>query len=193
MIKEDVLQYLKDNLYIIQQDGLSVVSNKFYRDTATTKPDKLLNHRDRFIEEQFSKPLASVPLIPQIVHSKATKDIYKLFIEEAKVPSKIENSTGSYWANRYSESGFKAFKKVFDDPKINRPVLLASAKWYYAQTRTARKMIGNYFSDGIWESCYDDFMKAKADRDKRGGINVPLVNIKLPEPRDENASNMEAG
>lgn len=174
MIKDDVLQYLKDNFYLVQQgDGL-VISNKFTRELG--------------ISSSNTKPIAvDTLIIPHIVHSKATKDIYKLFITEANVPSKIETSNGAYWANRYSETGYKAFAKVFNDPKINRPVLLASTKWYYAQVRTARKMIGTYFSEGIWESCYDDFIK---ERNKRGAINTPLVNIKII---DENASNMEAG
>ena len=177
MIKEDVLQYLKDNFYITSTSNGLVITNKFTRELGIPPID--------------TKPIAlNTPIIPHIVHSKATKDIYKLFITEANVPSKIETSNGAYWANRYSEAGFKAFKKVFDDPAINRSVLLAATKWYYAQTRTARKMIGTYFSEGIWESCYDDFVRA---REKSTKPLTPEQAFKLPEPKDENASNMEAG
>ena len=175
MIKEDVLQYLKDNFYLASTDNGLVITNKFTRELG--------------VSPTSTKSIASdTPLIPHIVHSKATKDIYKLFIEEAKVPSKIDTANGSYWANRYSESGFKAFAKVFNNPEINRPVLLAATKWYYAQTRTARKMIGTYFSEGIWESCYDDFVKA---REKSIRPLTPEQAFKIPEPKDENESNTE--
>lgn len=174
MIKDDVLQYLKDNFYLVQQgDGL-VISNKFTRELGISSSNTI--------------PVAVVPVgQPLGKTGKVDKDMYKLFIQEANVPTKIETGNGAYWANRYSESGFKAFKSVMENPAINRFVLLAATKWYYAQTRTARKMIGTYFSEGIWESCYDDFIK---ERNKRGAINTPLVNIKII---DENASNMEAG
>ena len=170
MIKEDVLQYLKDNFYIIQQGDSWVISNKLTRELGIPS-----NHTISFTAVN---PVEKKVLGPGIT----TKEIYKKFIQDASVPSKIETSNGAYWANRYSEAGFKAFKKVFDNPQINRAILLAATKWYYAQNRTARKMIGTYFSEGIWESCYDDFVRAKEQH--------------KPTPKivdDENTSNMQQG
>ena len=183
MIKEDVLQYLKDEFYLVQQGDSWVISNKFTRELGISS-----NHTVAFTPVN---PVEKIPLKPAV----ATKEVYKQFIQEAKVPSKIETGSGAFWANRYSDKGFKAFKKVMENPDINRAILLASTKWYYAQVRTARVMIGNYFGEGIWESCYDDFVAARA-KHIEGKTEDMLKNMKpLTNPKidNENDSNMEAG
>ena len=180
MIKEDVLQYLKVIFYIIQQDTGWIISNKLTRELGIPSSNTIsLATNTKVVDKVVLKP------------ALATKEFYKQFIINAEVPSKIETNSGAFWANRYSEPGFKAFKKVFDNPSINRTILLASTKWYYAQTRTARKMIGNYFIEGIWESCYDDFVRARKSKSPSDTLSIQAYIA--PKIVDENASNMEAG
>lgn len=179
MIKDDVLQYLKDNLYIIQQGDSWVISNKFTRELGIS-PSNTVSIASSSIIKPILKP------------GITTKEVYKQFIQDAEIPSRITTNSGSFWCNRYSEPGFKAFKRVWDDPKINRSILLAATKWYYKQINTARKMVGNYFSEGIWESCYDDFVKVIEGRKKEPKDYEYLEKI-LPKVVDENASNMEQG
>lgn len=146
MIKEDVLQYLKDNLYIIQQGDGYIITNKFTRElgVSSTNPEP-------------TSTQSKVVLRPAV----ATKEVYKQFISDAGVPTFIYSGNGQkFFANRYSEPAFKVFKKVWDDVKTNRQVLLASTKWYYKQPNTTKVMISTYFEKGIWESCYDDFVRA---------------------------------
>lgn len=139
MIKEDVLQYLKDNGYLLSVDGKTIITNKFLRELG--------------ISSSNSKPIT-------VKHKsvEVTKEDYKQFIVDAEVPTVITTGNGKFFANRFSEKGYNAYKKVLEDhdPKV----LLAACKWYYKQTGMARVMIGNWFSEGIWESCYDDIKKA---------------------------------
>jgi hypothetical protein len=183
MNKEDVLQFLKDGLYIVHDADSSILTSKFFRDfgvraTPTKNGDSI-------------KPARTTT-------STITKEDYKQFIKDAEVPTMISNGNGSkFFANRFSETGFKAFKAL--PSEIDKKVLLAACKWYYKQTQTARVMIGNWFSEGIWESCYDDVKKAMENRDKKVTVlgtgldnGYPPQGI-FPKIVNENDSNMEQG
>lgn len=176
MIKEDVLQYLKDSGYLLSVDGKTIITNKFLRELGISPTPAILATR------QPTKKLV-----------EATKEDYKQFIINAEVPTMITTSNGKFFANRFSEKGFNAFKKVIseNDPKV----LLAACKWYYKQTSTARVMIGNWFSEGIWVSCYDDMKKAIENRDKKTtkiNSGKDYGNV-LPTFLEEGSSNMEQG
>lgn len=168
MLNEDVLQYLKDNLLIVPQAGGYIVTNKLKRalsgvksTISNTKPTKFSSPRALTIDE-----------------------LYKQFIVDAEVPTKITTSSNfSYWANRYSKDGAKAFKAVYLDTKIDKKILLAATKWYYKQTNTARVMISKYFTEGIWESCYDDFVRA-IEKNKSSIIPSSVVDTERDKGRN---------
>lgn len=179
MIEQHVLQYLKDNLYIIQQDDGYIISNKLTRELG--------------VPSHHTIPLATNTKVGEKVVLKpavATKEVYKQFITDAGVPTKLPAGNGNFfWGNRYSEPAFKVFKKVFDDPKIDRQLLLESTKWYYKQPNMSKVMISTYFEKGIWESNYDDWMKAKES--KMGtATNKILERFNIPKIEEENRNSL---
>lgn len=157
MIKEDVLQYLKDSGYLLSVDGKAIITNKFLRDIGAGT----INARNSTSTKSTTTTTSQLSVV--------TKEDYKQFIIDAEVPTVIATGNGKFFANRYSEKGYSSYKKVLEDhdPKV----LLAACKWYYKQTGMARVMIGNWFSEGIWESCYDDIKKAV---DKKVSVDIVM-------------------
>ena len=170
----NVLQYLKDNLYLIREGESFVVSNKFYRDTRSRLPIPT----DAHVVSDTIKSSISTPVGSSMGKGGLTKNDYKEFIEKAQVPSKINAGNGSFfWANRYSNDGFKAWKNAIES--VEYKVLLAATTYYYKQGNTARVMVGNFFSQGIYESFVDDVNNAL---DKKKTLVV-----------EDSSSNMEQG
>ena len=102
MISADVLQYLKDNLYIIQQGDSWIISNKLIRELG--------------ISSSNTKPSL---VVTKVKSTTINKEGYKQFIQDCGVPTFIYTGSGKFFANRYSEPGFKAFKAVWENPKID--------------------------------------------------------------------------
>ena len=182
MNKEDVLQFLKDNLYIISDSSNLVITSKFYRDFG-------IRASDAKSSDSIKPTRASNPTIED----------YAKFIEEAEVPTFLPNGQGGkYYANRVSQKGFKAFKVAAS--KTDEKVLLAACKWYYKQNNTSRVMIGTWFAEDIWISCVNDIKKAIENRDKKvvsmGNPipdNYPAEGVWIPKIEEEGSSNMEQG
>jgi len=164
MNKEDVLQFLKDNFYLISDSGSNVVTSKFFRDFGVRATDAK--------DSDSIKPTRTS-------RSSLTTEDYSKFIEDAEVPTFIANGQGGkFYANRVSKKGFEAFKVA--SAKTDEKVLLAACKWYYKQQNTSKVMIGTWFADDIWISCVRDIQRAL---DKKGAL--PKI--------EEESSNMERG
>lgn len=174
MLREDVLQYLKDNLYILPSSDGAIITNKFKRD---------IGARSTITKNSSIKQPA------RISSTIDTKERYKKFISDAEIPSKISNGNGGFfWGNRYSVDGEKAFNKVLSDSKIDEKILLAATKWYYKQQNTIKKMVGNFFINGEWESCYDDFVKAiEKHKIDNGGVISSIKFIDEDRERGRNS------
>lgn len=164
MNKEDVLQFLKDNLYIISDSNSNILTSKFFRDFEV-----------RTTDAKSSNSIKST----RTSNSSITKEDYSKFIEDAEVPTFLPNGQGGkFFANRVSKKGFDAFKVAAS--KTDEKVLLAACKWYYKQNNTSRVMIGTWFEQDIWISCVNDIKKVL---EKRGSL--PKI--------EEDSSNMEQG
>lgn len=170
MNKEDVLQFLKDNLYIVSEGNSNILTSKFYREFGISSSNPNITS---------NKPS---------VKSTITKEDYSKFIEDAEVPTFLPNGQGGkFFANRVSKKGFDAFKVAAS--KTDEKVLLAACKWYYKQNNTSRVMIGTWFEQDIWISCVNDIKKALEKN--RGGYDKVIQSFTKIE--EEGSSNMEQG
>ena len=97
-------------------------------------------------------PSTSIPL------SKATledwKNLFTKFILEAKVPRFLEGKNGDqYYGNKYSETGFKVFRKALEQGK-SYELLVQTVQLYYQSKVKLKKAVGNYFAHGDWLTDY---------------------------------------
>lgn len=176
----DVLQYLKDNLYIIRQGNSTIISNKFYRDVGAVNPKPILNPRATEIKDLPKSTIDS------------SKEAYKQFIADAEIPRFINNGFGGrFAANNYSVAGHNAWKDALKTTDYK--LLLAATKYYYKQTTMSRVMVSTFFKDAIYESFVDDVKKAMENRDKKTTVipnntNYPIEGI-FQMPKDDSDRN----
>ncbi len=169
MNKEDVLQFLKNDFYIISEGNSNILTSKFFRDF------RVSSNNSGSVSSK--SPIKAIPTIED----------YSKFIEDAEVPTFLPNGQGGkYYANRVSQKGFKAFKVAAS--KTDEKVLLAACKWYYKQNNTSRVMIGTWFAEDIWISCVNDIKKVLNSRNE-----ISASKISQLEYKDDNSSNMEQG
>jgi hypothetical protein len=148
----EALKFLLDHNYLMDLKGELVVTNKLKREYNKNK-DLL----DKMPVGAFKNNISS--------DVSVSKDVYKQFIIDACVPKKIEMSNGSwFYSNRYSEPANKVFTKIVQGKilirgqKVDVAKLVEATKRYYKAKNSARTHIGNYFTTGVWESCYEDYI-----------------------------------
>jgi predicted transcriptional regulator len=179
---QEIVKFLQDNYYIIKFDNKIVVTNKFKREF--NNPGIISIGVKAPMRLPAVKPTSLAVKVPTPLE---TKVLYKQFIKEAEVPTYLPLSNGGkYAANRYSNDASKVFAIIVRDSNIDKRALLLATKLYYKQSNLARQTISNYFTQGTWESVYEEFM----ERVDQGNV-AEYIQKNLKESNGE--SNYEQG
>jgi hypothetical protein len=148
----DVHTYLKEEGYIKLVKGNYVLTQKYFNDLL--KPAiRLVPFENAVVKQQD----AAFPL----VIGKDWQQEYIRFIQDAKVPARLEGSRGEvYYANKYSEDGMKAFRNIISKELIDYAMLVRSTILYYKSGTRFKKKIGNYITQGDWRTDYEALKEA---------------------------------
>lgn len=149
----EVLQFLKDNKYLLIHRGTYYLSNSFQADTKELNTIEFTKNIINSIEL-----LGPVDANAKLAEYNPPKD-YRLyfieFIQLSKVPVRIQLNNGQMFdANKYSEPAMKEFKRMIEKEHIDVRTLIRSTQLYYASKSDFKKKIGNYILDGDWRSDY---------------------------------------
>lgn len=89
------------------------------------------------------------------------KQRFRKFIVDANVPRYLEQGGSKILANASSKDAEKAFEVALE--QVAYDTLVAATKAYYAtnNNKLYRKIIGNYFKEGIWELMVEDYLNGK--------------------------------
>lgn len=163
-----VLDYLRDNKYLLVLKGKYSLSEKFQQDAKNVR-----NSQAGTVSLPSHTNPSSVPVVQVNWVEKFTQ-----FIVEAKVPKFLENShLEKYAANKYSEAAMKVFRKAIEVEGINYDILVKSVILYYAGAARYKKSIGNYFTEGHWRTGYNELAEAaKGQQTLKEHINQELDN-----------------
>lgn len=135
-----VIQYLRDNGYLLMDKGKYLLSKKFTKDKEA-------------LEGNTTK---------KIDVSNAWDMRFMQFIKDAGVPAKIETGKGEYFVgNIYNETAMKIFKAGIESGKVEYDLLVKSTKLYYRSGAKWKKKVANYFVDGDWQSDYQNLVQAQ--------------------------------
>jgi hypothetical protein len=139
------LKQLLDQLlmggYVIMDNGKYVFTPKFYADIVSTAVATIPNMLPSTIPVPTSKPEFEMLFIK--------------LIADAQVPKHLpDNKGGVYAANKFSETGLKAFMAAIKNG-VNYELLVKSVMLYYKSSTNYKKAVGNYFAQGDWRTDYE--------------------------------------
>lgn len=138
---KDCINFLIKEGYLLVSSGKYIITNKLVKEVDPS----LITIMG---EEEDENPLIQ----------KSNKELYKHFIKEAKVPFRLPlGNGGSYTVSAYSKPGEKAFIRALKTAKFKD--LVEATKLYYKSRISNKVTIGNYFSQGIWESEWERYVE----------------------------------
>jgi uncharacterized membrane protein len=143
----------------------------------------------KVMSDKLTKALKSSPVttltpvvVPKLLPGVIPKGIdwveaYKVFINEAKIPKRLENRRGeTYDANKYSDDGMKAFRKAMESGIDYQMLVRSTILYYKGANNRLKQSIGRYMHDGTWRSDYDDLMQSVKDNKVEEHIKSELDN-----------------
>lgn len=156
----EVHDYLKREGYIKVVRGQYAFTQKYFEALAIPKP-KVIQSKGTSSPTVVPAPVQALSAsLSTVLSTLDWPARYIAFIQEAKVPPRLEDGRGGmYYANKYSEEGAKAFRKILEVDKAEYQVLVKSTMLYYKSGTRYKKKIGNYIVDGDWRSDYTDLVE----------------------------------
>ena len=91
------------------------------------------------------------------------ENIYIGFINDLKLPKRIEIDGKSYQINSYNEKAAKKFINILFLQKYNLSLFFLATKLYYNNCTTYKKTLTNYILEGIYISEYNELVKKKEE------------------------------
>lgn len=169
---QTIVSELLDGEYIIKSpQGFFAFTNKFYKD---------FNGEDVGVSkvESVKTRKTTISINEKLDDLKTS---YMDFILACNIPRRGRTSTLElYDLNQYSETGKKAFGKILArvaKGEIDYDLLVKTTQLYY-KSPGAKQKIGNFISDGTWETPYASMVANINNNTLKGHIQSTLENDK---------------
>jgi len=154
MALKEVIQWMLDNGYGLLVNNQFVITSKVNEELF----NKPVTQSVEVIKTSTELVKTSTELVKYRVTEQDKKDIWNKFINDTKIPHRVNTGTGSYTVRQYNLPAANVLVKIVKDPTINYERLVKSTNHYYT-TVTYKILLSKYLLNGVWKDEYDNYQE----------------------------------
>jgi hypothetical protein len=168
MILKEVIQWMLDNGYGLLVNNKFVITHKV-NDELFTKPVTQSVELVKTTNEVVKTPTELVKRVEKkkIVTEDEKKGLWNKFIEDAKIPHRVNSGTGVYTVRQWNKPASDILYKIVNNPDIDYQRLVDSTNNYYT-TITYKILLTNYLLNNVWEDEYNNYSKTTVKKSNDG-------------------------
>jgi hypothetical protein len=148
----EVVKWMLDHKYLLCVKGKYKVTEKFNKEVVGTSTGLIELGGSLMVRNPVLGPVSS-----------NWDQRYMQFIIDAEVPKTWTTSNNhTYDLNKFSVDGAKAFRHAIEKEGCVYEILTKSTMLYYKRDMDYKKIIGNYMSEKLYKTDYNDMVIAAA-------------------------------